>query len=81
MVNWAIEFKEFDIKFHSRMSLKGQAVVDFIVKFCNMPEEQEALSKKVWIAYVDGASTRKYSGTRVILKGLNGEEYEVAIQF
>ena len=33
------------------------------------------------MAYVDGSSTRKYSGAGVILKGPNREECEVAIQF
>ena len=55
-------------------------MVDFIVEFYNVPEEEEVLMKKVWIAYVDGSSTREYSGAWVILKRPYGEECEVAIQ-
>jgi hypothetical protein len=43
-----IELEEFDIEFHPRTSLKGQAVADFIVEFCNvLEEEEEVLPKKV----------------------------------
>ena len=76
LVNWAIELREFDIEFHPRTSLKGQAVVDIIVEFCNVLEEGEVLPEKVWITYVDESSTRRYSGPRVTN---NEAEYEAMI--
>jgi hypothetical protein len=39
------------------MSLKGQAIADFIVEFSYIPEEGVPPEKE-WIAYVDGSSTR-----------------------
>ena len=81
LVSWAIELGEFDIEFHLRMAIKGQAVADFIAKFSNVPEEEEESLEKAWTTYVDGSLTRKYNGVGVILKGPNGEECEAAIQF
>ena len=36
MALWAIELSEFDIQYHPRTAIKGQAVIDFIVEFTNM---------------------------------------------
>ena len=33
MALWAIELSEFNIQYHSRTSIKGQVVADFIVEF------------------------------------------------
>ena len=33
MTKWAIELGEFDIKFMSRTTIKGQAVADFVAEF------------------------------------------------
>jgi ribonuclease HI len=81
LINWAIELREFDIKFYLRLSLKGQVVIEFIVELSNILEEEEVPLEKAWIAYVDGSSKRKYSGVGVILKGPNGEECKAAMQF
>ena len=36
MALWAIELSEFDVQYRLCTTIKGQAVVDFIVKFTNM---------------------------------------------
>ena len=79
LVSWEIELGEFDIEFHPRTSLKGQALANFKVEFCNMPEEEMASPEETWIIYVDGSSTRRYSGAGVTRKGPNKEDYEVVI--
>ncbi|XP_071721736.1 uncharacterized protein [Rutidosis leptorrhynchoides] len=38
MINWAVELSEFDISYLPRPSVKGQALIDFILKY-TMPEE------------------------------------------
>jgi len=39
LVNWAVELEQFDIEFHPRTVIKGQALADFLVEFCNIPEK------------------------------------------
>ena len=36
MALWAIELSEFDIQYHPRTTVKGQAIADFIAEFTNM---------------------------------------------
>ena len=36
MMLWAIELSEFDVQYCPHISIKGQAVVDFIIEFTNM---------------------------------------------
>ena len=36
MVLWAIELNEFDVQYRPRTTIKGQAVIEFIVEFTNM---------------------------------------------
>ena len=33
MALWAVKLSEFNIQYHPRMAVKGQVVVDFIIKF------------------------------------------------
>lgn len=33
LVKWLVELNEFNIKYHPRGAIKGQAVVDFIVEY------------------------------------------------
>ncbi|XP_071722339.1 uncharacterized protein [Rutidosis leptorrhynchoides] len=39
MINWPVELSEFDISYHSRPAIKGQALADFIVE-CTMPDKE-----------------------------------------
>ena len=45
------------MEFHLRMSLKEQALADFLAEFCSFPEEEEMSEEETWAAYVDGSST------------------------
>lgn len=68
LVNWAMELGEFDIEFNPKNDIKGQALADFLVEFCNIPESEEPLKEDTWIAYVDGSSTRSSSGAGIVWK-------------
>jgi hypothetical protein len=41
LVNWAVELRQFDIEFHPRMAIKGQALADFFLEFCNTSEPRD----------------------------------------
>jgi hypothetical protein len=80
LVNWAIEQGEFDIEFDPRTTIKGQALADFLVEFCNMVEIEELPRVETWVVYVDGSSTSTSSGAGIVLISLEGEELEFAIK-
>jgi hypothetical protein len=48
LVTWAIELGEFDIEFHSRAVINGQALADFIVEFSSIPQDPETTKVKAW---------------------------------
>ena len=41
MIQWAIEFSQFDIEYHPRIAIKAQALEDFIAEF-TIPDEDKA---------------------------------------
>ena len=39
MIQWAIEFSQFDIEYHPKTAIKAQALADFIAEF-TIPNEE-----------------------------------------
>ena len=57
MLKWAIELSEYEIKYHPRLSLKGQVMADFIAEVPQPPILGTESSKTGWwTLHVDGAS-------------------------
>ena len=58
LLKWAVELGQFEITYHPRTTIKGQALADFIVE-CTGTEElpNENAPKDVWKLYVDGSAT------------------------
>lgn len=79
-MNWSVELGQFDIEFHPRISIKGQALADFLLEFSNTPESEELPEKETWVAYVDGSSANQKSGVDVTLASPNGETFQYAIK-
>ena len=57
MALWSIELSEFDIQCRSCTTIKGQVVVDFIVKFTDM-EGQGAEEHLQWSIHMDKSFNR-----------------------
>ena len=57
MALWAVKLSEFNIQYHPRMAVKGQVVVDFIIKF-TLEDDQGAEEKKQWNIYTGRSSNR-----------------------
>jgi hypothetical protein len=55
-------------------------LANFLVKFCNFPEEEELPQGETWVACVDESPTRKYSGVSVILIAPSGEICEATVK-
>ena len=65
MVQWAIEFNQFDIEYRRRTAIKAQALVDFIAEFTT-PEHEEN-QEEFWAIQIDRSSTQKRGGAGVII--------------
>ena len=83
MVQWAIEFSQFDIKYHPRTTIKAQALANFIAEF-TLPDEDgipDGVDK--WTIQTDGSSAKKKGGVGVIITTPDGEvmKYGVQIKF
>ena len=79
LIQWAIEFSEFDIKYQPRSAINAQALVDFIVEFTpNHGDLDEMDEAKKWVVYIDGSSTQYVGGIEVILKSPKGDKLKYA---
>ena len=66
MALWAIELSEFDVRYHPRTAIKGQAVADFIAEY-TQPEDEGAEGQKLWIIHRDGSSNQHSGGASVVM--------------
>jgi hypothetical protein len=80
LVNWAIELGQFDIELHSRTTIKGQALADFLIELSDTPESEELPKEATWVPYVDGSSANRKGGVSVVLTSLEGEKFQYAIK-
>ena len=56
MVQWAVELSQFDIKYHPRIAIKVQALVDFIAEFTLPDEDGLTDETERWTIHTDGSS-------------------------
>ena len=85
-----MELGLFDITYHSRIVIKGQALADFIVEGTNLEDpsyqsengdtEKEG-DTPVWKLYVDGASNEHNSSAGIILTTLENHPIHCALRF
>jgi hypothetical protein len=73
LVNWSVELGQFDVEFHPRTAIKGQALTDFLVELCNILESEELPKESTWVVYVDGFSASRRSRVGVILQNPEGQ--------
>ena len=78
MALWAIELSEFNVQYCSRIAVKGQVVIDFIMEFTNM-EGQRVKEHPQWSIYTDGSSNRQVGGANIVLHSLEGDEIECMV--
>lgn len=80
IVQWTIEFSQFNIEYHPRTAVKAQALADFIAKFI-IPKDDNATNKtEQWIIWTDGSSAQKRGGVGIIIVTPDGEMLEYGVQ-
>jgi hypothetical protein len=75
LVNWAVELGQYDIEYHPRTAVKGQALADFVVEMNEAPGGEELPKDSAWMACVDGSSASGRCGAWIVLRGPNREEF------
>jgi len=80
LVNWVVELGQFDIEFHPRTAIKVQALADFFLEFCNVPESRDPGRAPTWIVYVDGSSQCQRSGVEVVLLSPQRQRFQYSIK-
>ena len=87
MAKWAIQLSEFDIKFKPRTSIKGQAMVDFVLEFTRsdsvLNEEnpgEEGWTTPVWKLFIDDSMNQEGSGIRIVLESPRQERILKALK-
>jgi ribonuclease HI len=81
LVNWAIELGQYDIEYHPRTAVKGQALANFVVEMNETPNAEELPKGSTWIVYVDGSSAGGRCGAGIAFWGPNREEFRYALKF
>ena len=73
MALWAIELSEFDVQYHPRTTIKGQAIANFIAEFTN-EIGQQAEEVPQWNIHTDGSSNKQASKANVMLLSPKGDK-------
>ena len=83
MVQWAIELSQFDIKYHPRMAIKAQALVNFITEFTSPNEDSLTNEAERWTIQTDGSSAQRMGGVEVVIITPDGKilKYGVQLKF
>ena len=79
MALWAIELSEFDIQYHPRTAIKGQAVADFIAKFAQSEDKGEENAAQ-WNIHMDGSYNRRVGGVGVVIQTTEEDKIECTIR-
>ncbi|XP_021757944.1 uncharacterized protein LOC110722980 [Chenopodium quinoa] len=78
LLKWAIELSKYVIMYKPRVSIKAQALSDFIVETSYYEEED---GTGTWKISVDGSSVSTGSGAGVIMISPQGDVFEYAVKF
>ncbi|XP_073033818.1 uncharacterized protein [Primulina eburnea] len=74
MIKWTVELGEYDIEYKPRVSIKAQALSDFLSEMFQ-PNKEE-----VWRVFVDGASSLAGCGVGVVIISPPGGKIKLALR-
>uniref|UniRef100_A0A803Q8K4 RNase H type-1 domain-containing protein n=1 Tax=Cannabis sativa TaxID=3483 RepID=A0A803Q8K4_CANSA len=82
LIKWSIELGQFDITYNPRTSIKGQALVDFLIE--GKISKEDPLVKndtETWKLYVDEASNENGSGAGLIMMSPDNFKFHYTLRF
>ena len=74
---WSVELCEFNIRYEPRTAIKAKTLAYFLIEMVN----EEVTCDPSWMLYIDGASSAKDYGARVILEKEGDIMVELSIKF
>ncbi|KAL0416349.1 UNVERIFIED_CONTAM: hypothetical protein Slati_3466800 [Sesamum latifolium] len=80
LVKWAVELSEYDISYVPRITIKAQALADFVSEMVEI-SVKDTSQDQVWLLHVDGSSMTQDSGAGIVITLPQGEDLEFAIKF
>ena len=84
LIQWAVGFSEFDIRYQPRHAIKAQALADFIVEFTPSSGDVKGMEdSKKWVVHMDGSSTQHAGGIGVVLQSPEGDKlkHKIHLQY
>ena len=75
LIKWSVELSQFDISYKPILSIKGQALADFVVEFAHIPEgslEAQPQEVPTWKLYVNGSSGKAGARAGILLVSPDG---------
>lgn len=85
LLKWNIELSQYDITYHPRKAINGQALAYFIAEFTIRDDEEQNNEPPdiPWKLFVDGASNSKCSRAGVVLHTPEGRSacYALRLEF
>ncbi|XP_021714878.1 uncharacterized protein LOC110682840 [Chenopodium quinoa] len=81
LLKWDVELSEYEINYKPRVSIKAQALSDFIVETTYNDEEEELGTWQVLVVSVDGSATSTGSGAGIVITTPDEKTFEYEIKF
>nr|AAS79740.1 putative polyprotein [Oryza sativa Japonica Group] len=73
IAKWALELMSLDISFKPRISIKSQALADFVAEWTECQEDTPAEKMEHWTMHFDGSKRLSGTGAGVVLISPTGE--------
>nr|AAM00949.1 Putative retroelement [Oryza sativa Japonica Group]AAP52913.1 retrotransposon protein, putative, Ty3-gypsy subclass [Oryza sativa Japonica Group] len=73
IAKWALELMSLDISFKPRISIKSQALADFVAEWTECQEDTPAENMEHWTMHFDGSKRLSGTGAGVVLISPTGE--------
>ncbi|XP_068486585.1 uncharacterized protein [Phaseolus vulgaris] len=76
MIGWSVELSEYNIKYEPQGPIKSQCLANFTSELQQCQELETT-----WTLHVDGSSSKKGGGARIVLEGPENIQVEKSLRF
>ena len=73
---WILALSEFDLRYESAKSIKGQIMADFVSHHCGVVDDLEIVP---WTLFFDGSTCDQGAGIGIVLISPRGKKYEFSL--
>jgi hypothetical protein len=80
ITKWAIELSMYDIVYKPRITIKAQALSDFVVEWTEMQTPPKERELEYWIINFDGSLQLQDVGAGILVTSPKGESFKYVLQ-